>query len=49
MYREVSALDSQGAPIDVDPATKEMLRSLGFDSINVNVAVPVQESTQYVP
>jgi hypothetical protein len=30
-------------PLDVDPATKEMLRSLGFDSIPVNVAMPVQE------
>jgi hypothetical protein len=37
------SLDTQGVPLDVDPATKEMLRSLGFDSIPVNVAMPVQE------
>ncbi|KDQ64933.1 hypothetical protein JAAARDRAFT_167714 [Jaapia argillacea MUCL 33604] len=34
---EVSALDSQGAPLEVDPDTKELLHSLNFDSINVSI------------
>merc|ERR1712072_41044 len=42
---EVSALDTQGAPLDVDPETKDMLRSMGFDAIPVNVAQPVIESS----
>ncbi|KAG8830771.1 40S ribosomal protein S17 [Serendipita sp. 399] len=42
---EVSALNVGDAGLDVDPDTKEMLRSLGFDSINVNV-IPV---VAYVP
>ncbi|KAK4057325.1 40S ribosomal protein S17.e.B [Microbotryomycetes sp. JL221] len=41
---EVSALDTQGAPLDVDPDTKDLLRSLGFDSLPVNVVAP---STAY--
>ncbi|KAG8802803.1 40S ribosomal protein S17 [Serendipita sp. 398] len=42
---EVSALNVGEAGLDVDPDTKEMLRSLGFDSINVNVTAV----SAYVP
>ncbi|KAI9602699.1 hypothetical protein H4Q26_001995 [Puccinia striiformis f. sp. tritici PST-130] len=35
---EVSALDTTGTALDVDPETKDMLRALGFDKIPVNVA-----------
>ncbi|KAM0789386.1 40S ribosomal protein S17 [Microbotryomycetes sp. NB124-2] len=41
---EVSALDTQGAPLEVDPDTKDLLRSLGFDALPVNVVAP---STAY--
>ncbi|BGP40872.1 40S ribosomal protein S17.e.B [Rhodotorula kratochvilovae] len=37
---EVSALDTQGVPIDVDPETKDLLKSLGFDGLPVNVVAP---------
>ena len=37
---EVSALDSQGEPLEVDPDTKDLLKTLGFDALPVNVVVP---------
>ncbi|GAA5913053.1 hypothetical protein JCM5296_001665 [Sporobolomyces johnsonii] len=37
---EVSALDTQGVPIDVDPDTKDLLKTLGFDGLSVNVVAP---------
>ncbi|GAA5938331.1 hypothetical protein JCM1841_006083 [Sporobolomyces salmonicolor] len=37
---EVSALDTQGVPIDVDPDTKDLLKTLGFDALSVNVVAP---------
>lgn len=37
---EVSALDTQGVPIDVDPETKDLLKTLGFDALAVNVVAP---------
>uniref|UniRef100_A0A0W0F6R9 Putative 40S ribosomal protein S17 n=1 Tax=Moniliophthora roreri TaxID=221103 RepID=A0A0W0F6R9_MONRR len=37
---EVSALDTSGAPLEVDADTKDMLRALNFDSIPVNVLIP---------
>ncbi|GAA5826602.1 hypothetical protein JCM11251_002444 [Rhodosporidiobolus azoricus] len=37
---EVSALDTQGVPIDVDPDTKDLLKSLGFDALPVSVVAP---------
>jgi len=37
---EVSALDTQGVPIDVDADTKDLLKSLGFDALPVNVVAP---------
>ncbi|GAA5903691.1 uncharacterized protein JCM6883_005085 [Sporobolomyces salmoneus] len=37
---EVSALDTQGVPLEVDPDTKDLLKSLGFDSLPVNVVAP---------
>lgn len=37
---DVSALDNQGVPIDVDPETKDLLKTLGFDALNVNVVAP---------
>ncbi|EEB96052.1 hypothetical protein MPER_04879, partial [Moniliophthora perniciosa FA553] len=37
---EVSALDTSGAPLEVDADTKDMLRALNFDSIPCNVLVP---------
>ncbi|GAA5988087.1 hypothetical protein JCM10908_002058 [Rhodotorula pacifica] len=37
---EVSALDTQGVPIDVDPETKDLLKQLGFDNLAVNVVAP---------
>ncbi|POY71146.1 putative Chrysanthemyl diphosphate synthase [Rhodotorula taiwanensis] len=37
---EVSALDNQGVPIDVDPETKDLLKQLGFDALAVNVVAP---------
>ncbi|GAA5828650.1 hypothetical protein JCM3766R1_003773 [Sporobolomyces carnicolor] len=41
---EVSALDTQGVPLEVDPDTKDLLKSLGFDALPVNVVAP---STAY--
>ncbi|GAA6062152.1 hypothetical protein JCM10212_002364 [Sporobolomyces blumeae] len=41
---EVSALDTQGAPLEVDPDTKDLLKTLGFDALPVNVVAP---STAY--
>lgn len=38
---EVSALDPSVNPLEVDPQTKDLLRSLGFDNINVQVVAPV--------
>lgn len=37
---EVSALDTQGVPLEVDPDTKDLLKSLGFDALPVNVVAP---------
>jgi small subunit ribosomal protein S17e len=37
---EVSALDISAKPLEVDPATKDLLKALGFDNISCNV-VPV--------
>lgn len=37
---EVSALDPQGVPLDVDPDTKDLLKSLGFDALPVSVVAP---------
>jgi len=46
---EVSALDftqnSESAQLDVDTETKELLKSLGFDSIPVNVVAVTQQQT----
>ncbi|KAJ3563335.1 hypothetical protein NP233_g9005 [Leucocoprinus birnbaumii] len=38
---EVSALDTSVSGLEVDPDTKALLDSLNFDSITVNVVVPV--------
>lgn len=39
---EVSALDTQAqGGLEVDPDTKEMLKSIGFDSLPVTVSQPV--------
>lgn len=39
---DVSALDTSAAGgLEVDPDTKEMLRSVGFDSLPVQVSAPV--------
>ncbi|KAM0748384.1 ribosomal protein S17e [Meredithblackwellia eburnea MCA 4105] len=40
---EVSALDTQGVPLDVDPDTSDLLKSLGFD-IPHNVVAPVTQT-----
>ncbi|GAA5977921.1 hypothetical protein JCM11641_004332 [Rhodosporidiobolus odoratus] len=37
---EVSALDTQGVPLEVDPDTKDLLKSLGFDGLPVSVVAP---------
>ncbi|BFZ53840.1 40S ribosomal protein S17.e.B [Savitreella phatthalungensis] len=42
---EVSALDPSVNPLEVDPQTKDLLRSLGFDNINVSVVAPVVATT----
>ncbi|KAJ9122393.1 40S ribosomal protein S17 [Naganishia vaughanmartiniae] len=50
---DVSALDNGDAPLDVDAETKDLLRSLGMDSINVNVvavgASEPQQRKRFVP
>lgn len=38
---EVSALDSSVAPLEIDPDTDELMRSLGFDNLPVTVTAPV--------
>ncbi|TFK31346.1 40S ribosomal protein S17 [Crucibulum laeve] len=38
---EVSALDTTVSGLEVDPETKALLDSLNFESISVNVVVPV--------
>ncbi|KAF9007619.1 ribosomal protein S17e [Cyathus striatus] len=38
---EVSALDTSASGLEVDPDTKALLEHLNFDSITVNVVVPV--------
>ena len=43
---EVSALDTTVNGLEVDPDTKELLKALNFDSINVTVSAPI---TGYVP
>ncbi|TIC20635.1 ribosomal protein 51 of the small subunit [Wallemia mellicola] len=35
---DVSALDTTENPLEVDPDTKDLIKSLGFDSLPVNVA-----------
>ncbi|ORY83629.1 ribosomal protein S17e [Protomyces lactucae-debilis] len=37
---EVSALDISAKPLEIDPATKDLIKALGFDNISANV-VPV--------
>merc|ERR1711990_1019180 len=50
---DVSALDNGDAPLDVDAETKDLLRSLGMDSIPVNVvavgASEPQQRKRFVP
>ncbi|KAJ3992235.1 ribosomal protein S17e [Lentinula boryana] len=38
---EVSALDTSGAGLEIDPETKALLTALNFDSISVNVVAPI--------
>jgi len=45
---EVSALDvsqNDSGQLDVDVETKDLLKSLGFDSISVNVVAVTQQQT----
>ncbi|CAD6578778.1 MAG: 40S ribosomal protein S17 [Cyphobasidiales sp. Tagirdzhanova-0007] len=42
---ETSALDTTATPLEVDPDTKDLLRSIGMDNLNVNVQVPVTQSS----
>ena len=46
---EVSALDftqnSESGQLDVDQETKDLLKAMGFDSINVNVVAVAQQQT----
>lgn len=46
---EISALDftqnTEQGQLDVDADTKDLLKSLGFDSINVNVQPVTQQQT----
>ncbi len=46
---EVSALDftqnSESGQLDVDQETKDLLKTLGFDGINVNVVAVAQQQT----
>ena len=52
---EVSALaTSPEAPLEIDSETKDLLKSLGMDSLPVNVTnvtsfVPRERKTRYVP
>jgi len=50
---EISALDftqnSESGQLDVDTDTKDMLKSLGFDSIPVNVVAVSQQQQQDRP
>jgi small subunit ribosomal protein S17e len=47
---EVSALDftqnTENGTLDVDADTKDLLKSMGFDQVNVNVVPVVQQQTQ---
>lgn len=47
---EISALDftqnTESGQLDVDPDTKDLLKSLGFDSIPVNVVPVAQQAPQ---
>ena len=38
---EVSALDTTATALEIDPNTKDLLKQLGFDSINATVVAPV--------
>merc|ERR1712000_299321 len=46
---EISALDfsqnSESGQLDVDQETKDLLKAMGFDSINVNVVAVAQQQT----
>lgn len=42
---EVSALDTTANPLEVDPDTKDLLRSIGMDSLPVQVSAPVAANT----
>ncbi|KAL9624377.1 MAG: hypothetical protein Q9160_001339 [Pyrenula sp. 1 TL-2023] len=46
---EISALDftqTESGQLDVDTDTKDLLKSMGFDSINVNVVAVAQQQQQ---
>lgn len=47
---EISALDftqnSESGQLDVDADTKDLLKTMGFDSINVNVVAVTQSTGQ---
>merc|ERR1711939_382344 len=42
---EVSALDTTANPLEVDQDTKELLRSIGMDNINVTIQAPVTQTS----
>jgi len=44
---ETSALDTTANPLEVDPDTKELLRSIGMDNLQVTVQAPVVAQTGY--
>ncbi|KZT27029.1 ribosomal protein S17e [Neolentinus lepideus HHB14362 ss-1] len=47
---EVSALDTQGAPLEIDSDTKDLLHALNFDSIQTTViSVPVGTAPERAP
>ncbi|EPQ59639.1 40S ribosomal protein S17 [Gloeophyllum trabeum ATCC 11539] len=47
---EVSALDTQGAPLEVDSDTKDLLHALNFDSIQTTVVnVPLGTAPERAP
>ncbi|TFK56166.1 ribosomal protein S17e [Heliocybe sulcata] len=47
---EVSALDTQGAPLEIDSDTKDLLHALNFDSIQTTVvSVPIGTAPERGP
>ncbi|PCH37609.1 40S ribosomal protein S17 [Wolfiporia cocos MD-104 SS10] len=46
---EVSALDTSINGLEVDPDTKDLLHALNFDSVSVNIVVPVVASAERGP